>query len=85
MDPGLYLQLADLAQGAGREPRFEVISTGIGFVNILGDTYTFEEHRAAAQRGLELARERMASGEYDLVILDEAIGEAMSVIRKFAR
>jgi uncharacterized protein YcbK (DUF882 family) len=26
MDPGLYLQLADLAHAAGREPRFEVIS-----------------------------------------------------------
>jgi len=55
-------------------PDFEVISTGIGFVNILGDTYTFEEHRAAAQQGLQLARERMASGDYDLIILDEAIG-----------
>src|SRR5881275_2821941 len=42
-------------------PDFEVISTGIGFVNIFGDTYTFEEHRAAAQQGLQLARERMAS------------------------
>ena len=55
-------------------PDFEVISTGIGFVNIFGDKYTFEEHRAAAQKGLELAKERMASGEYNLIILDEAIG-----------
>ena len=55
-------------------PDFEVISTGIGFVNIFGDKFTFEEHREAAQKGLQLARERMASGEYDLIILDEAIG-----------
>jgi cob(I)alamin adenosyltransferase len=55
-------------------PDFEVISTGIGFVNILGDPYTFEEHREAAQKGLELYKERAASGEYDLIILDEAIG-----------
>jgi cob(I)alamin adenosyltransferase len=55
-------------------PDFEVISTGIGFVNIFGDPYTFEEHREAAQKGLQLAKERMASGEYDLIILDEAIG-----------
>src|SRR5438309_2610499 len=55
-------------------PDFEVISTGIGFVNILGDTYTMEEHRAAAQQGLELYNEKAASGEYDLIILDEAIG-----------
>jgi cob(I)alamin adenosyltransferase len=55
-------------------PDFEVISTGIGFVNILGDPYPFEEHRNAAQRGLDLYRERAASGEYDLIILDEIIG-----------
>jgi cob(I)alamin adenosyltransferase len=55
-------------------PDFEVISTGIGFVNILGDPYPFEEHRKAAQQGLDLYRERAASGEYDLIILDEIIG-----------
>ncbi len=55
-------------------PDFEVISTGIGFVNILGDPYPFEEHRKAAQHGLDLYRERADSGEYDLIILDEIIG-----------
>ena len=55
-------------------PDFEVISTGIGFVNIFGDTYSIDEHREAAQKGLGLYRERAASGEYDLIILDEAIG-----------
>ena len=55
-------------------PDFEVVSTGIGFVNIFGDPFTFDEHRAAAQRGLELYKERAASGAYDLIILDEAIG-----------
>jgi cob(I)alamin adenosyltransferase len=55
-------------------PDFEVISTGIGFVNILGDPFTFEEHRAAAQAGLQLVHESMASGAYDLLILDEALG-----------
>lgn len=55
-------------------PDFEVISTGIGFVNLFGDPFTLDEHRDAAQRGLELARQRMASGDYDLVILDEAVG-----------
>lgn len=61
--------------GAQRlSPHMEVIPTGIGFVNILGDPYPFEAHRDAAQQGLALAREKMASGAYDLVILDEAIG-----------
>lgn len=55
-------------------PDFEVISTGIGFVNLFGDPYTLDEHRDAAQKGLELYRQRAASGEYDLIILDEALG-----------
>src|ERR687887_2316285 len=55
-------------------PDFQVISTGIGFVNILGDPYTFEEHREAAQKGLELAWEAMRSGEWDLIVLDEILG-----------
>ena len=55
-------------------PNFEVISTGLGFVNLFGDPYTLDEHREAAQKGLELYKERAASGEYDLIILDEAIG-----------
>src|SRR5207237_10464757 len=55
-------------------PDFEVISTGIGFVNIFGDPFTLDEHRDAAQKGLELYRERANSREYDLIILDEAIG-----------
>ncbi len=61
--------------GADRlAPDLELIPTGIGFVNIFGDPYTLEEHRAAAQKGLELAREKIASGEYQLVILDEVLG-----------
>src|SRR5690606_2564681 len=55
-------------------PELELIPVGIGFVNILGDPYTFEEHCAAAERGLALAREKIFSGKYELVILDEVIG-----------
>ncbi len=32
-----------------------------------------EEELAKAQKGLQTAREKMLSGEYDLIILDEAI------------
>jgi len=61
--------------GARRlEPEFKLIWTGIGFVNILGDPHPFEAHRQAAQDGLALAREHMASGEYELIILDEILG-----------
>ena len=52
-------------------PEFELIATGKGFVGMAGDTHPFEDHKKAAEEGLELARERMLSGEYDVVILDE--------------
>jgi cob(I)alamin adenosyltransferase len=70
--PGEPLGAGDLAHRLA--PDFEVVSTGIGFVNILGDTYTMEEHRAAAQQGLALAKEKVASERFQLVILDEILG-----------
>ncbi|HEX2172501.1 MAG TPA: cob(I)yrinic acid a,c-diamide adenosyltransferase [Dehalococcoidia bacterium] len=66
--------LGEIAGAERLAPNFEVIPTGIGFVNIFGDPYTLEEHREAAQKGLALAREKMASGQYQLVILDEILG-----------
>ncbi len=55
-------------------PDFELITTGLGFVSILGDPYPFEAHKEAAEKGLALAREKLQSDRYDLVILDEIIG-----------
>ena len=49
----------------------ELISTGKGFCGIQGDPYPYREHRANAQEALLLAREKMASGQVDLLILDE--------------
>src|ERR671931_1238094 len=46
-------------------PDFEVISTGIGFVNIFGDPYTLDEHREAAQNGLDLARAKIQAGQHE--------------------
>ncbi len=66
--------VAENIAAARLAPELEVITTGLGFVNIFGDPYTFEEHRAAAQAGLHLARDKMLSQQYQLVILDEAIG-----------
>lgn len=54
-------------------PRFEVLQLGRGFVKIMGDKKPFEEHVEAAQAALNLTRERMLSGTYDLIILDEVI------------
>lgn len=66
--------LGEISGAARLAPDFEVISTGIGFVNIFGDPYTLEEHRDAAQKGLGLAREKIQSGAFELVILDEILG-----------
>ena len=66
--------LGEIAGARRLEPDFKVVPTGIGFVNIFGDPYTIDEHRAAAQNGLEQAREAMLSGEWDLIILDEILG-----------
>ncbi len=52
-------------------PQLEVLQLGRGFVKIMGDKKPFDEHVEAAQAALQLTRERMLSGQYDLIILDE--------------
>ena len=52
-------------------PQFEVLQLGRGFVKIMGDKKPFGEHVEAAKAALELTRERMLSGKYDVIILDE--------------
>ncbi len=54
-------------------PQLEVLQLGKGFVKHMGDTKPFEEHLAAARDAVRIARERIASGQYDLIILDELI------------
>jgi cob(I)alamin adenosyltransferase len=49
----------------------ELIATGKGFCGIQGNPYPYKEHRANAQEAFRLAREKMASGQVDLLILDE--------------
>ena len=54
-------------------PQFEILQLGKGFVKIMGDKKPFEEHVEAAEAALKLTQERIHSGKYDLVILDEVI------------
>ncbi len=54
-------------------PNFELLTMGRGFLAPLRSKATMEEHRAAAQRALELALETLASGQWDMVILDEVL------------
>lgn len=53
------------------EPEVELNVAGEGFVGIVDDNLPLEEHRKAAQSALKLAEEKMLSGEYRLLILDE--------------
>lgn len=54
-------------------PQLEVLQLGKGFVKHMGDAKPFEEHLAAAKHALSVAREKIASGTYDLIVLDEII------------
>lgn len=49
----------------------ELHTTGKGFCGIQGNPYPRSEHRANAQDAVELSREKIASGSFDMVILDE--------------
>jgi len=53
------------------EPNVELHTVGEGFVGIVDDKKEFSEHREAAQKGLEFATDKITSGDYPLVILDE--------------
>ncbi|UCD63960.1 MAG: cob(I)yrinic acid a,c-diamide adenosyltransferase [Candidatus Zixiibacteriota bacterium] len=53
------------------EPDVELHTVGEGFVGIIDDDKTFQEHRRAAGKGVELAVDKISSGQYQLVILDE--------------
>jgi cob(I)alamin adenosyltransferase len=49
----------------------ELIPTGKGFCGIQGNPYPFKEHRKNAQDAIQLALEKMESGQFDILILDE--------------
>lgn len=49
----------------------ELIPTGKGFCGIQGNPYPYKEHRENAQDAMQLARQKMDSGQYDILILDE--------------
>ena len=52
-------------------PEFELITAGKGFVGILDDKSPREEHVKAANDTLAISREKIMSGKFDIVILDE--------------
>ena len=53
------------------DPYFQLIPMGEGFVEILNDRKSFEEHRLAAEKAFKKAEELAFSGQYEILILDE--------------
>jgi cob(I)alamin adenosyltransferase len=49
----------------------ELHATGMGFCGIQGNPYSHAEHRVNAQAAIELARTRINSGDFAVIILDE--------------
>jgi cob(I)alamin adenosyltransferase len=61
----------ELSSSKRLEPEFEMIAAGKGFVGIIDDDHPIEDHQRAAQEAVALANERLSSGLYDIMILDE--------------
>src|ERR671938_968109 len=61
----------ELTSSKRLEPEFEMIVAGKGFVGIIDDDHPIEDHRLAAQKAISIAREKLLSGNYDIIILDE--------------
>jgi cob(I)alamin adenosyltransferase len=53
------------------EPEVEFYRMGKGFVGIVDDVLPREAHEQAAREALAFAREKLMSGQYRLVLLDE--------------
>jgi len=49
----------------------ELHATGKGFCGIRGNPYSMSEHRANAQDAVRLTLEKIDSGSFDMVVLDE--------------
>lgn len=61
----------ELTSSKRLEPEFEMIAAGKGFVGIIDDDHPIEDHLNAAKQAVVLAKEKLASGDYDVMILDE--------------
>jgi cob(I)alamin adenosyltransferase len=69
MKGDLYAGEWDGLKLLGEKVEFHV--TGKGFCGIQGNPYPYAEHRSNAQDGIELARQKLTSGRFEMVILDE--------------
>jgi cob(I)alamin adenosyltransferase len=61
----------ELTSSKRLEPEFELIAAGRGFVGIIDDDHPIGDHQKAARDAIEVAKQKIASGNYDIMILDE--------------
>ena len=61
----------EMTSSSRLEPEFELLAAGRGFVGILDDSSPREDHASAASEAVRIAKDKVRSGMYDLVILDE--------------
>ena len=61
----------ELSSSRRLEPEFEMIAAGKGFVGIIDDDHPIGDHQGAAKEAVFLAKEKILSGAYDIVVLDE--------------
>lgn len=61
----------ELTSSKRLEPEFEMIAAGRGFVGIIDDDHPIEAHQRAAREAIAVAKEKIASGIYDIMVLDE--------------
>ena len=53
------------------EPEFELVAIGKGFVGIIDDKSSRQEHENIAKEAIRISKERIQSEKYNVVILDE--------------
>ena len=53
------------------EPELELIIVGKGFVGIIDDKSPREDHVKIAKEAIQISKEKILSGNYNIVILDE--------------
>ena len=53
------------------EPEFELTAVGKGFVGILDDKTPKEVHQEIAKEAITIAKEKISSEKYNIIILDE--------------
>ena len=53
------------------EPEFEMVAVGKGFVGIIDDKTSIEKHKEVASEAIKISTNKIQSGNYDIVILDE--------------